>query len=369
MSGDTELFAWMVLRQARISMERGTSELSPAGLAGYGILLAIVFGKYADAAAFGRLAVELADRDKYARVIASAHYGYGTLILPWVARFDRAFDEVERARELARAYGDTIDEVFALMSAAFLSMAMGRDLAHTDRCAERAGEFATLCKEKSGIEGMLAYRRHVLALRGGTASLADVTTVGSPQADFLASLSEEHGRLWMNIALAELSYLAGDVRRAEIHLRDFHRRSRAVLGMPMTADVCLLTALVASGGHATASAAGRIERLVRVARAARKLDAWAASCPENFSSHAAIARAELARIRGRDAKAADGYDLAVAVAREHGAPKREAIACELAERHARAGGRAPEAHRYRRMAIEAYARWGATAKVRLLEAT
>jgi len=367
MSGDTDLFAWMVLRQARVAMDRGISDLSPVGLAGYGILLAVAFGKYEDAAAFGRLAVGLADKDKHPRVIASTHYGVGTLVLPWVAPYDRVLEAIDKTRELARAHGDAIDEVFAHMSAALFSMAMGRDLAHADRCAARAGEFAALCKEKSGIESMLAYRRHILALRGETASLADVTVPGSSQADFLASLTEEHGRVWMNIALAELSYLAGDVRRAEAYLELFRRRSNAVRGMPMTADVCLLSALVASGGYATASFAGRLERVLRVAHAARKLDAWARSCPENFSSHAAIARAELARIRGRDETAADGYERAITVARDHQAPKREAIACELAERHARARGQGREAERYRRMAIEAYRRWGATGKVRMLE--
>jgi hypothetical protein len=367
MSGDTDLFAWMVLRQARVAMDRGISELAPVGLGGYGILLAVAFGKYDDAAAFGRLAVEMADRDKHPRVIASAHYGFGTLILPWVAPFDRAFEEIDKTRELARAYGDAIDEVFAHMSAALLSMAMGRDLEHTDRCAERAGEFATLCKEKSGIESMLAYRRHIRALRGETAGLADVSVPGSSQADFLASLTEEHGRVWMNIALAELSYLAGDVGRAESHLALFGRRSNAVRGMPPSADICLLSALVAAGGYATASRAGRLARLVRVAHTARKLDAWARSCPENFASHAAIARAELARIRGRSDEAADGYERAIGVAREHDAPKREAIACELAEQHARARGNATGADRYRGLAIEAYRRWGATAKVGMLE--
>jgi predicted ATPase len=367
MSGDTDLFAWMVLRQARISMDRGVSELSPVGLAGYGILLAVAFGKYQDAAAFGRLAVELADRDKHPRVIASTHYGYGTLILPWVVGFDRAFEEIERARELARAYGDTIDEVFAHGTAAFLSMAMGRDLEHTDRCAQRAEEFASLCKEKSQVEAMQAYRRHILALRGETASLADVSLPGSSQADLLASFGEEHGRVWMNLALTELSYLADELPRAESHLAALHRRSKAVFGMPMTADIWLLSALVAARGYAAASVAGRLHRLLRVARAARKLGECARSCPENFSPHAAIARAELERIRGRDAKAVETYERAITVAREHGTPKREAIACELAGRHAGARGNAPEADRYRRMAIEAYRRWGATAKARMLE--
>jgi hypothetical protein len=367
MSGDQNLFARNVLRQARISMDRGLCDMSPPGLAGYGIMLAVGFGKYEDAAAFGRLAGELADEGKNPRVIAAAHLANGGLIQPWVEGFARSLEEMEKTRELAHAYGETIYEAYSLSMATFLTMAMGRDLEQTERCAERAREVASLCKLELQVESMEAYRRHALALRGRTPSLVDVSLPGSSQTAFLASLKEDHGRVFINLALAELWYLADDVSRAEIHLRQFNRRLSAVLGTPPTADIWLLSALIAARGYATASVAGRVERLVRVTRAARKLSKWARSCPGSFAPHATIAGAELARIGGRAAKAAQAYERAIAVARTYDAPKREAIACELAARHARTRRNGAEAERYRGMAIEAYRRWGATAKARMLE--
>jgi predicted ATPase len=366
-SGDRDLFARNMLRHARISMDRGPCEASPAGLAGYGIMLAVAFGKYQDAAAFGRLAVDLADQDRNPHVIAATHYAHAAMIVPWVAGFARASEHMEKARELAHAHGDTVFEVFSLATAAHFSMAMGRDVEHTQRCAERARELAAFCRVQGQVEAMDAYRRHALALRGQTRSLADVSVPSSSQADFVASLGEYHGRVWINLALAELSYLADALSPAEAHLREFHRRGSSVVGMPVTADIWLLTALVAARGYDTASVAGRVERLVRVTRAARKLDGFARSCPESFAPHATIARAELARIRGRAAKAAEAFDHAIAVARRYDAPKREAIACELAGRHVQARGHGPDAERYRQLAIDAYRRWGATAKVRMLE--
>jgi hypothetical protein len=367
MSGDADLFAWNSMRQARISMERGLCDVSPSGLASYGIMLAVAFGKYEDAAAFGRLALELAEEYKNPQAIAAAHLANGSLIQPWVAGFARAFEQTEKACELAHACGDTAYEAFSLSMAAFLSMAMGRDLEHTQRCAERGFEVASLCRLEVQVESMEAYRRHALALRGGTPSLADLSLPGSSQADFLASLKEDHGWVFMNLALAELSYLADDLPRAETHLREFNRGKSAVLGTPPTADIWLLSALIAARGYETASVLGRVERLAQVARATRKLGGWARSCPESFEPHATIARAELARICGRAARAAETYERAIAIARTYDAPKREAIACELAARHARAHGSRTEAERYRHMAIDAYRRWGATAKARMLE--
>ena len=366
MSGEANLFSWMMMRQARITMERGISEDAPAALAGYGVMLAVAFGKYQDAAAFGRLAVELAERDGHARVIANTNYAHGVLIVPWVDGFDRALEHLDKVREFAHACGDTLFECFSLITAPMLGMAMGRDLEEVGRSAERARAFAALCKVEGQIESMEAFCRHVAALRGMTPGLADVSLPGSSQADFLASVRQEHGRVWIHLALAELTYLAGDHARAETHLAEVHRWRKAVFGMPSTADIWLLGALVAAAGYEAASVAGRVERVVRITRAARKLEEFARSCPENFEPYAALARAELARIRGRAAKAAEAYERAIAAARKYDAPKREAIACELAGRHARARGVAAEAERYRRMAIDAYRHWGATAKASLL---
>jgi hypothetical protein len=104
---------------------------------------------------------------------------------------------------------------------------------------------------------------------------------------------------------------------------------------------------------------------LHLARALRRLEKWSRICPENFESYARIVRGELRRALGRTDAATADCDRAIAAARSHGAPKREAIACELASAHARARGDATAAGQYRIAA--AYRRWGATAKARALE--
>ena len=94
-----------------------------------------------------------------------------------------------------------------------------------------------------------------------------------------------------------------------------------------------------------------------------QLRRWAAECPENFAPRHRLAQAEAARARGRAVEAAAGYQAAVVVARRHGAVDVEALALELAARHADAQGEPRTAADCRRDAIAAYARWGAQAKV------
>jgi hypothetical protein len=81
----------------------------------------------------------------------------------------------------------------------------------------------------------------------------------------------------------------------------------------------------------------------------------------NFAPHAELASAELARMRG-DADGADAaYDRAVTASRASHAPKREALALELAAAHLRPRDPA-RAARLAEDAARAYRRWGAAAK-------
>jgi IS5 family transposase len=140
------------------------------------------------------------------------------------------------------------------------------------------------------------------------------------------------------------------------------KRTQGIFSVPTTVELCFLAALLAARRHGDA---GRIERMklqFGLVTSARKLDAWALSCPQNFEAHALIVRGELARVRGRQADATDFYERAIAAARRHGSPKREALALELAARHARTSGDAARGDSLEQEATEAYRRWGAATK-------
>src|SRR4029450_12125873 len=105
------------------------------------------------------------------------------------------------------------------------------------------------------------------------------------------------------------------------------------------------------------AAAGRPRRLVE----------WAANCPENFDSRAALVGAELARVEGRDLAAARLYDQAIRSARTNRFVHIEALANELAGRFYGARGFETSATAYLKEARHCYLRWGADGKVRQLD--
>jgi PAS domain S-box-containing protein len=99
----------------------------------------------------------------------------------------------------------------------------------------------------------------------------------------------------------------------------------------------------------------------------RKLEIWAASCPENFENRAALVGAEIARIEGRDADAMRLYEQAIRSAGSNGFVHNEAIAYERASAFYRARGFDHFAELYLRNARYCYQRWGADGKARQLE--
>ena len=144
------------------------------------------------------------------------------------------------------------------------------------------------------------------------------------------------------------------------------------LATPMAVDALFFHALVACarldvpGGL---DPEAREAALAQITSAGDRLLAWAIDCPENFSARHALLAAERARVVGRHDEAAGRYKDAIRAARRHGEVGTEALACELASRHAAALGDDVLADMYLQTAANAYLRWGATAKAEQLART
>ena len=111
----------------------------------------------------------------------------------------------------------------------------------------------------------------------------------------------------------------------------------------------------------------RQELLANAARSHQRLLEWAANCPDNFDSRAALVGAELARVEGRELDAEHLYEQAIRSARVNGFVNIEALANELAGRFYGARGFETSATAYLKEARHCYLRWGADGKVRQLD--
>ena len=365
----TELVTVCLMRIAQISMRHGVNDVSAYGLAGYGAVLSGAFGRCHDAHAFGQLALRLNERFGNDALTSKLHFLCGTYLTPWARPFAEAREQLRFARQAAVASGDTAYEAYAAATWVVIHYSEGVELETLERCAEESLAVTTRRRDDDMSAIVSAQLRLAAALRGTATTLS---LPGSTDAEFRASLADEHtpiGLYYYYYLNAELAYLFGDAARARALLRDAHRRVQGIFAVPTTVDLLLLDALVAARLHDTGGFAARRRLAWTVARRCRKLAHFARACPANFESHARLAAAEQARLGGDAAAAMEHYAAAIEAARAHGAPKREALALELAARFLGDQARAAEADAYRSEAIAAWRRFGATAKAEALAAS
>jgi signal transduction histidine kinase len=127
------------------------------------------------------------------------------------------------------------------------------------------------------------------------------------------------------------------------------------------------SALALAAQHESASPSDRATYRERLVRDEEKLRKWACECPDNYEDRHALVAAELARIDGAVARAADLYEQAIASAKRNGYVNGEALACELASKFYRGRGFVLIADAYLREARDRYLRWGAHGKVRQID--
>ena len=94
----------------------------------------------------------------------------------------------------------------------------------------------------------------------------------------------------------------------------------------------------------------------------RKMDKWAAHCPENFSHISSINACGVESCNRPFQKAEQDYETSIRQAREQGFIQHEAIACELAGKMYKDAGREKIAKTYFVDAYYGYLSWGAKAK-------
>jgi hypothetical protein len=367
---DTNLVGWISLKLADMSMRHGVSDASSFGFAGYGVVLAGAFGKTEEAAAFGRLALSLNERFRNDGLAARLLQINGEFLVGWVRPFDEAKALLTASYERALKAGDTAYEAFAACSLSHVSLLESANAAKVQVTSEWAREVCVRRRDWNMAGSVEAHARYAATLRGERAIAVDRSDDATIDPEFRALAGDPakapgaYYAFWS--CRAWLAYLFGDAPRAEAWTREARRLAQANFGNPGAVDFCFLESLVAAALHDSAPWWKRPWLRRSVERGVEKLRVWAGGCPANFEPYHLVAGAELARIGGDFARAAELFERAASSARANGAGVREGMALELHAALEARRGESTAAERLRRMAADAYLRHGATAKARAL---
>jgi PAS domain S-box-containing protein len=370
---DRKLMHLLVLRMAGLSIGCGNTDASAVAYAYLGVVVGARFGRYGDGYRFGVLAVDLIDRKGLDRGKSRVYHNVGAWVVPWVRHLREARPLLRRALDSAEHWRP-LPYYMRWIYSSLVShgLASGDPLADVQRDAEEARRrIPSRSRDGVLLDVMTGQLGLIRTLRGQTPVLG---SFAGEEID--EHLLDEHLQNEPGLAAAACLYW---IRKLQAHVYSAeHDRAAAMAARARcfvwTASPTFLEAEYHFyGGLACAAAADsaipekRRELLATAAGNHQTLLEWAASCPENFDSRAALVGAELARLTGRELDAEHLYEEAIRSARLNGFVHIEGLANELAARFYGSRGFPTSSVAYLKEARHCYLRWGANGKVRQLD--
>jgi predicted ATPase/signal transduction histidine kinase len=353
----------------RLSLQHGNAEESAYGYVTHAITVGALRAQYREAHEFGHLALAVNARFDDRRRRAKIYQQFHAHVNFWCEPLRSC---VPYAREACRAGLDSGDFIYAGYAAGtepWAALLAAQDLAQFVRETEPAVALIERLKNRAfadGVRLLLAWARALQGLTQTPLSLSDAAFDEEAwlgiyrEAGFFASIHA--------VARLQLAVLLGSPAQAVAAAR----HSASLIGhvpgtvWPLAHEFWQAMALARAHDDDAAPAQPRpgIEPLHQAQHA---FAARALHCAENFRTQALLLAAEIARIEGRPAEAAELGAQAIEFAAAHPLVGFEALAHERLARLQLQRGRPHAAGLHLAAARQAYGRWGAQAKLQALE--
>ncbi len=355
---DQGLFALLVLRIVRLSLEHGNSRLSGFGYVVYGVLLAAALDDPATGREFGQLAVELSARFRDPMLHARVRYLRAGLIDLWTQSARLGVAELTEAYKGLMESGDWIYAGHCLIVRLWRRVAVGDPLGELLTENRRFIEFLETKNDPDSLQMFIGTHRTLLALTGAE----EPAPLPTPSGTGHTALA------YLSLAATERHFLLRQPTEALAKAEETVPLLPYISGLFHVATHAFYHSLSAATVYPDASEEKQKQLLQVMEQHQASLEKYARRAPENFSHYHQLVSAEVFRVKGQEPEALAEYERAISSARASSFLSVEAIACEQAFRFLASRNRRLLATAYLLEALYAYERWGATAKARLLAA-
>ena len=165
----------------------------------------------------------------------------------------------------------------------------------------------------------------------------------------------------------QASYLDHNFELSLLQMQEASKFLDACQGFTISSLYYYYSSLILLSLYLSLSEVERSDALHQVEVNQARLKSWSENCPENFEHKYFLVAAEIARIERQKLEAIKLYDLAIAGAKEQKFIQEEALANELAAKFYLNWGKEKIARTYLLEARYCYQHWGAKAKVKHLD--
>ena len=367
-SQQLQLFALITLKAMALTVAHGNGRYAPHVYASYAAVSRGMTGDSRAAFEVSRMALALDARSGGRS--ASVTFLHHWFISHWVQPLEEALPTVLAAAHTG--LDDEHDVLYGCFNAAAYVIYLHASGAPLDDVIAAAESHARLIGGRVAVAAFhcLHEMQVAKAFAGRTAHLTSLTDAVHDEARDVAAIlrTANHNQAgYYHVSKLVLHYHHGDYRAALAAADEATRVLAAFEGQVAEWQLVFYHAL------ALAARAGEVEPSARAAlheaaaAHARRLHDWAAVCEATFAHKALLVDGELARLDRRTDEARARLGRAAAAAAAAGVRQDEALAHERRAALERAQGDRPAERLALDAAVDAYTRWGAHAKVALLE--
>ncbi|MGD9215835.1 MAG: PAS domain S-box protein [Desulfobacteraceae bacterium] len=365
------LWPLITAKAVNLCLQRGHADEAPFLYSCYAMVLVAIRHDIPSALQFSEMSLSLSERLPGASIwrgrLLAHHWA---LISIWGSHFAKVLPHLDRAFHVCLDLGDIVYAGYLTYNTIWLHVENGDPLEEVIEIARRHDEFARQTNNRLVYDLVRVEEQFALCLQGKTQSNVEFSDASFHEAETVAAIEQAGfgtGIAFHYIMKLIAAYLAGRNEEALSWAEHAAPMLPKVASHAIGATCHFYHALTLAALHAQAPAEQQRRFTQTIGEILPKLKRWADHCPENFANRYLLVSAEIARIEGRDMEAMRLYDQAIGSARDNHFIHQEALAAEIASRFYRMRGFDRIADAYRIDAHGAYARWGASGKVRQME--
>ncbi|NET60095.1 MAG: GAF domain-containing protein, partial [Symploca sp. SIO2E6] len=392
-----ELMPLIVFQQVNLSVKFGNDSLSASAYGSYGLILCDFADDIATGYRFGQLALNLLSQvnanntsNLAASTKAKTWANVNFFVKPWRKHLNSTLQPLLEAYAAGLETGDLQAAGYAAHNYCLHSYFSGKELSKLQQEMATYGEVLAQLKQERTLQMNKLYRQVLWNLQAQRVAQGNNQQLrhdqqGPSEQDNQCYLSgewyEESQMLTQHQEANDLTaicvlhfnklilcYLFGFYQQSVANAaiaQQYLEGLRGTIIIPLFHFYDSLARLAMYGESPQSVPLQQI--LKQVAANQKKMKKWANYAPMNHLHKFYLVEAERYRVLGRMNQAAECYDRAIALAKEHEYLQEEALSNELAGKFYLAQGKTTIARAYMLEARYVYLQWGATAKIQDLE--
>ena len=366
-----ELLFPVILSLVSLSVKYGNAASSAYGYCLYGLLLCGAFGDIEAGYEFGGLSLKVLEQFASDPIKCQVHKVFASHIQPWKESLRATMTNFLTAIQTGLETGNAEYMGYGSAEYCMYLFFSGENL---DVVAQKSAHYQELIenlKQEFGIFYLKIGRQAALNLADKAEDACLLTGESFNEETMLSVMVKASYNMpifCFHLFKLILFYLFMDYEKALTQADLAITKMTAVIGTIYVAEHNLYHSLVLLKTCYTLSSRKRKKYLSQVQSHQEIMKQWAFHAPMNFQHKYDLIEAEKARVLKRNLQAMEYYDRAIQGARDSGYIQEEALANELAGEFYLSWGKEKVGRVYLTDAYYAYIRWGAIAKVKVLEA-